>query len=219
MVDTSGHWWVESSRQDFDRIKRDPTFRAAFKLARATNAVLFCQLLLLENRVGDEPATQRLRLNAFLYLSALLFEAIEFAKTASKDLRHLAEFQSKFVPLFRNPEIQDVTAKVLKKLRNFGVFHFGDDAVPDALLSLDRDTYTFLHGRSSAIGDVYYGLADEALIHGALGLQGTPSEIETQLRSFITAVADLSAQFTEAADHVISAVLALDAWKPRGRIP
>ena len=109
MVDLSGHWWIECSDTEFQRIRSDPQFRTVLRLARATNAVRFCQLLLIEERDGDRPGTERLRLNAFLYLSSILFEAIEFAKAASKDLKDIPEFQAHFVPLFRDKKVQELT--------------------------------------------------------------------------------------------------------------
>lgn len=144
------------------------------RLARATNAIRTCQYLLLEEREEGFPELQRLRLNAFFYVGALLFEAFEFARSHSRRLKELDSFQERFVPLFRDDDLVGFISSPLKNLRNHGVFHFAGEPIPDALDSLDDDRVRFSIGEGSRAEKVYHFLADWAVLHASFEVPADP---------------------------------------------
>jgi hypothetical protein len=187
------------------------------RLGRAANAVRFCQYILLKRQQESTPSVQRERLNAFLYVCAVLFEGMEAAKKASKDLKMFKAFQEKFVPLFRDPSVQTLLTETLKPVRNQGVFHFSDDAIPSHLDGLSESSVTLVAGRGPAAGDSYVALADVALLYGALGVSGTLDEVYHQLRPLLKDVADLSARFGDAYEDLMAEVVGADAgWQMIG---
>ena len=204
---TDDTWSIDAAREAFTEIRKHPAFRAVIRLGRAGNAVAFCHRLLLQEHSEDTPAVQRERLNALLYVAAVLFEGIEAAKKLSKDLKDFEAFQQHFVPLFRDADVQELLTGALKPIRNQGVFHFSDEAIPEQLDAMDSDEVTLLIGKGHRSGDTYFALADVALLNGALGVEGDLEGVYAQLRPLLKRIADLSARFAEGVDHLVSEVV------------
>lgn len=210
-------WRAQLERDEVrSLLSSDPRLSAILKLARAANAVLFCHTVLLNTDQRDKMPDIRQRINAFLYVSAILFEAIELAKTQSALLKDVDGWQEEFVPLFRDRNVQQLTATILKRIRNQGVFHFGDDEIVQAVQRMESDHFVFVAGSGQSSGGAYYVLPDEALLHAALGITGGEEDLVERLERLISRVAKMAAAFTGAADRVISVVLHEQGWRVVG---
>lgn len=213
-------WQIRLARDKFTPPLDDPEFRTVVKLARAANAVLFCQLLLIEDRGKDSPQVQRIRMNALLYLCPLLYELFDLARVhVGRDLRNYPAFEQHFRPIFRDRSTTDLLEGPLKRVRNEGVFHFSSDSIPNGLAGLERETFNFLVADGKSVEGTYHSLADEAVVHAGFGVNGTTEEIYEQLRLVIKQVADLSARFAEAAEQLIAEVLLAKGWELAGDVP
>lgn len=210
--DKTTHWRITLPQTAFHLLMQDPEFREVVKLARAANAVLFCQLLLIEE-AADTAQRQRIRMNAFLYLCPVLYEALDYARNhLGKHLRHYTQFTAKFQPLFKDKRVWEFHDRVLKTVRNQGVFHFSSEGIPNGLAGLDRDSYDFVIADGQRVADVYHVLADEAVVHAGFGVSGTREDVVRDLRPLIQEAARLSTRFSEAAESLIAEVLLAKGW-------
>ena len=162
-------------------------------------------MILIVPEDDETPASQRQRLNAFLYLAASIYEAFLFARSQlGQEFREADAFRELFVPLFKDADVRELVERVLQPLRNKGVFHYTDDDILDGLATLEQEDYELATGYTQASGQVYYSMADEAVFRSALGLEGTSEQVHTQLRDFIHRTTKLSNRFCVAAEKLIS---------------
>lgn len=208
----SRRWQLEQDGEAVRNLVGDPLFRELVKLGRAVNSLRTCQYLLLEEREGDFPVTKRLRMTAFLYTAALLRESCEFIRN-SPHLNELDHYDEWFTPLFGDDEIREFIDGPLRDLRNQGVFHFGDESIPNAVAELEDETVVFQIGEADETGKVYHFLSDWAVLHAALDVPPAPEEAIACVRKFVERVRDLSVKVTRGADWLIAEGAKATGWR------
>lgn len=202
-------WEITLSKEEFERVKQDERFWAILTLARILNALRFVQLAGLSAESNDTPYTQRQRLNSFLFLGAILYDGLIFARSLGKHFREFPEFKDGFGRLFEDREVRDFSDNMLSKLRNKFVFHFDKDVAPEAIRSLDLTQYVFASGADRHTGTVHYWLADVASLFCLLDQDNGVSigDLQAWFTNLIHRTTDLSGRFGTAAEELIAAAM------------
>lgn len=202
-------WEITLSREQFKGLQKNERFWAVLTLARVVNALRFIQVAANSPESHDSPSVHRQIMNSCLFLGAVLYEGMAFAKSLGKHFKDMPAFSKDFGKLFEDPDVKKFHKRTLKKLRDKFVFHFDKDVAPGALRNLDLPQYVFISGRGNAVGEAYYWLADVASVNYLLDLDGDIHEKEflTSLSALLQRITDLSKCFGIAADELIAAAL------------
>ena len=208
-------WQIACAGDRFDGWRKDASFRAVVTLARIVNALNFAGYAMYAVENVDSPAATRQRLNAFLYVGATLFEAIDFLDRARKDLTRYSAFRERLAPLIDEPAARTLYKNRLSKLRNRGVFHFDPTFVPKTPGAEADGYYVFVKGRSLKSGETYYLLPDHSLLNGVIGVTPSHSEFSERARDLMHQTTRLMTGFIGAADELINEALDHPDWEPK----
>lgn len=207
-------WDISCTKDIFDTLKKDERFINLLTLARFFNALRFCQQPVIDAKSSDRPSASRQSINSFLFASSVLYEGFLLVEKLGQYFRDFDSFKNGFAVLLRDRKIRTLRETVLKRMRNKFVFHFDRDISLEALKDFELPNYRFATGFGKASGELYYGLADEAVMNYLLQPQenDTDDELNKRLRSMMIDVTELMGQFTEAAEHLIADVLLTMGW-------
>lgn len=104
-------------------------------------------------------------------------------------------------------------------MRNKFVFHFDRAVAQDALKDFELPSYRFSSSLGEASGEMYFGLADTAVINYLL--QPKPEESDEDLRlrylKMIQDITDLMGKFTDAAAQLMTEALVDMGWTAKIR--
>ncbi|MDB4890452.1 MAG: hypothetical protein JWL61_2307 [Gemmatimonadetes bacterium] len=208
-----GKWRVKCAAAKFDRWRADPSFSAVLTLGRIVNALSFAGYAMRPVQDTDTPAAFRQRLNAFMYIGATLFEAVEFLDRVRTDLHPYSSATRELFPLIDEPAMRELLAKRLKPLRNRAVFHFDSTFVPKTPgAEIDGD-YVFLNGLSDKSGEAYYDLADRSVMNTIIGVGPTHEEFDARSRALMIQASSMMRRFIGAANDVIHEALDHPDWE------
>jgi len=149
-----------------------------------------------------------------LYLAALIQEALRFAERLRQDFRDVKSFVDGLDSLLREPEVGAMRNGVLARLRDQAIYHHDDEVTTSSLPVMQAEAYVLASGQGNQRGDVYYELADMAVLQHALRPDGSPTAFGEAAAAFTTSLARLATRFAQSADELIGQVL-LDYRVPR----
>lgn len=168
-------WGISCTKEEFEKIKLDESFLGLLTLARFVNALQFCQKAAIDAKDDSNPSGVRSRINSFLFASSVLYEGFLLVERLSNQYKNLDSFKNGFGALLRDKPVTLLRTSVLKRARDKFVFHFDRDVAKEALQHFDIKDITFASGIGKAVGEMYFGLADELVINYLL----TPKENES----------------------------------------
>lgn len=209
-------WELRCSEEKFEDLKKDERFWSILTLSRAMNALRFCQVAFFHLPDEDTPSSRRQRINSFVFTGAVLYAALEFARTTlGKYFHHLPEFRKGFGSLFGDRAVREFRDTSLYRLRNKFVFHFDGEVAPQALRGFRKPPYIFESGHGPTVGNACYDLADLASLYFLLREEGDDQLSAEALEEAFKArfvglmqrMKDLSGRFGIAADELIAAAL------------
>lgn len=208
-------WELRCSEEKFEDLRNDERFWAILTLARTMNALRFCQTAFFHLPDEDTPSARRQRINSFVFTGAVLYAALEFARTLGKYFRHLPVYGEGIGSLLRDRAVRRFRDTSLYRLRNKFVFHFDEDVAPQALQGFQKPPYIFDSGQGPKIGNAYYDLADSASLYfllmeeddDQLSAEELEKAVEARFRDLTGRMSDLSGRFGAAADELIAAGL------------
>ena len=207
-------WDITCTKEIFDTLRTDERFLNLLTLARFFNALRFCQQPVIGAIKSDKPSASRQSINSFLFASSVLYEGFLLVERLGQYFKDLDSFKNGFAVLLRDKKVKTIRETTLKRMRNKFVFHFDRDLALEALKDFELQNYRFATGFGKASGELYYGLADEAVMNYLLQPQcnDSDSELNKRLRTMIKDITELMGQFTEAAVRLIAEVLLTMGW-------
>ncbi len=215
MTDKPLQIYCESA--EFDRLSGDEAFQRLVGLARIINSLRFTHGAVAHLSDARTPSSNRQVVSSFLYLAALLFEGLRVTQTLGASFNSLTSFQNGFGKLHADPEVQKLQKELLSRIRNKVVYHLDKDVVPEGLeLLAGQQEYVFMSGSDLTNGEVYFDLADEAVVHFIVGEKAGSPEFTTKYTDLLRRTTDLSTRFSAAGDELIAEVLISQGWKTRG---
>jgi len=150
-------------------------------------------------------------------LAALLNEGLRVTQTLGASFKSLKSFQNGFGKLHADPEVQRLQ-KELSQIRNKVVYHLDKDVVPEGLeLLAGQQEYVFMSGSDLTNGEIYFDLADDAVVHFIVREQAGSPEFSAKYSDLLRRTTELSMRFSAAGDELITEVLISQGWKTRGK--
>jgi len=207
-------WDITCTKEIFDTLRTDERFLNLLTLARFFNALRFCQQPVIGAIKSDKPSASRQSINSFLFASSVLYEGFLHVEKLGQYFRDFDSFKNGFAVLLRDKKIKKLRATALKRMRNKFVFHFDREVSMEALKDFEIPNYRFATGFGKASGELYYGLADEAVMNYLLQPQpeDTDGALNKRLRSLMEDITELLGKFTKAAELLIADALVTMGW-------
>ncbi len=171
---------ITCSKDQFELLRTDEKFLELLSLARVLNALRFFHKTTVDSYALSGPVRARSIINSFLYLGSVLYEGFHTVEKLGKDLKNLDSFNSGFGVLLKDKTVRSFRKLVLHRMRNKFVFHFDVTVAKEALKEFQMSEYKFASGVGKAGGDMYFGLADEAVINYLL--EPVPNEPDENLK-------------------------------------
>lgn len=216
-TDFEGPWELACSEAGFARWRDQSGFRALVTLARAVNAIRFAGYALYPIATADSPAASRQRLNSFMYVGALLYEAALFLRKYRGDLSQYVSFGPLAQTMLDDIGATQLINDELRQLRNRAVFHFDPRFVPRTLGDAEGGFFIFGRGANFKAGETYYDMADRSALNSLVG--GVPSDLEfrERIKELIVRTTALMKGFLDGADTLIADTLTGPDWQVRAR--
>ena len=200
---------ITCSKERFDLLKTDEHFLGLLTLARVVNALRFCQQAAIDAKDIAGPAGARSRINSLLYASSVLYEGFLVIEKIEKNFKNLDSFINGFGSLLRDRIVRSLRESVLNRMRNKFVFHFDPDVAMESFKNFELSEYKFASGIGKASGEMYFGLADEAVLNYLL--QPTQNEPNDSLKGrwekILQETTQIIGRFTESAERLMADVL------------
>lgn len=207
MEDITYH--ITCSKERFDLLKTDERFLGLLTLARAVNALRFCQKAGIDAKDTPGPSGARSTINSVLYASSALYEGFIVVERLGTHFKNLDSFKSGFGALLRDKTVRSFRESILSRMRNKFAFHFDLDVAKEAFDHFELREYTFASGIGKASGELYFGLADEAVMNYLL--QPAENESNESLKDrylkILQNTAQLMVRFTDSAERLMADVL------------
>ena len=201
---------IVCSKETFNLLKADESFLGLLTLARAVNAMRFCQKAGIDSKSTVGPAGARSRINSFLFAGSVLYQGFITAEGLGKHFRHLDSYKEGFQELLNDSDVQSFRKSVLHRMRNKFVFHFDRDVAKESLgKNFDLKEYKFASGIGDASGEMYFGLADEAAIHYLLDPTENESNesLKARFEKILEDTTRLMGRFTDSGEKLMADVL------------
>lgn len=178
-------------------------------LSRAVNALRFCQQAAIDAKDMAGPAGARSRINSFLYASSALYEGFLIVEKLGKHFKNIDSFTNGLGSLLKDKSARSLRESMLNRMRNKFVFHFDPDVARESFTNFELSEYKFASGIGKASGEMYFGLADEAVINFLL--QPTQNEPDESLKSrwekILEETAQIMGRFIESAERLMADAL------------
>jgi hypothetical protein len=216
-TDYEGPWELACSETDFLRWRDESGFRALVTLARAVNAIRFAGYALYPVSTADSPAASRQRLNSFMYVGALLYEAALFLRKYRADLTPYVSFGPLAQTMLDDPDATQFIDDKLHQLRNRAVFHFDPRFVPRTLGDAEGGFFIFGRGATFKAGETYYDMADRSALNSLVGGVPSDAEFRERIKDLIVRTTALMKGFLDGADALIAGTLTDPDWRVRAK--
>jgi hypothetical protein len=200
---------ITCTQETFDRLKTDERFLALLTLGRVINALRFCQKAALDAKSVVGPAGARTWINSFLFASSVLYEAFLAIEKLAMHFKDFDSYKNGFAVLLKDRNTQSLRQSVLYRMRNKFVFHFDKDVAKESFENFELPVYKFASGKGRTSGEMYFGLADEAVMNYLLQpTDEEPSEsIKARYQKMLQDVTQLMGRFTASAEQLIMDVM------------
>lgn len=202
-------WDIACSQETFSRLKTDERFLALLTLARVINALRFCQGAALYSKDVPGPAGVRTHINSFLFAGSVLYEGFLAVEQLALHFRDLDSYRNGFGNLLKDRSIQSLRQSVFHRMRNKFVFHFDKDVAKEAFDDFQLPAYKFASGIGKKSGEMYFGLADEAVLNYLLQpAANEPDEsLKERFKKILQDTTQLMGRFVESAEYLMSDVI------------
>jgi len=210
-------WEIVCSKDKFDDLKSDDRFLALLTLARFVNALRFCQQAAIDAWNKGAPSGSRQRINSVWFSGSVLYEGFRVVENLGKYYRDLNSFKNGFAIFLKDKDIRALKETSLERMRNKFVFHFDQDVAREALNNFKLSTYTFAVSRGRASGEMYFNLADEAVVNYLLQPEAEECDHDLQVRfeNLIEQITNTMGRFVRATEDLMAEALAGMGWKSR----
>jgi hypothetical protein len=197
---------ISCSKETFDRLKTDECFLALLTLARVINALRFCQKAAIDAKAVAGPAGARSRINSFLFASSVLYEGFLTVEKLAVHFKSFDSYRNGLAVLLKDKDTQSIRQSVLQRMRNKFVFHFDRDVAKESFDHFDLPVYKFASGTGKASGEMYFGLADEAVMNYLLQPANNESDksIRNRYEKILQDTTRLMGRFTESAERLMA---------------
>jgi hypothetical protein len=202
---------ITCSQETFDRIKMDERFLALLTLARVINALRFCQKAAIDAKAVAGPAGARAWINSFLFAASVLYEGFLAVERLAVHFKDFDSYRNGFAVLLKDRATQSLRQSVLHRMRNKFVFHFDRDVAKESFDHFfELPVYKFASGTGRASGEMYFGLADEAVMNYLLqpADQEPDESVKTRYKKIVQDTTQLMGRFTESAERLMMDVMA-----------
>lgn len=207
---------VYSTPEQFEQARQDPAFQQVVALARIDNTIRFAHGAVVHIERDMSPSEERQLMSSFLYLSALLFEGLKLTRTLGKNFRGFQSFADGFARLHADPTVKELRTKVLDVVRNKVVYHLDSDVISGGLeLLTDAHEFVFLSASDLTVGEIYFRLADEAVIHFIVGEKIGTAAFRDRFTTILSRTTDLSIRFSDSSAKLITEYLLSVGWHTR----
>lgn len=196
------------SPEHFATIATSSLLAPALRLARSVNALRALITATVPSAVLSDGLRVRQSTNTLLYLGATLYEALEVLDHLGPALGVLESTREHLLPIKKWRELRKFKKTVLWPLRKSVVFHFDEDVLPRAFHELKFDPTVFRSEDSNHPRDLFYELADVALLPAAFK-EGEHSTFLTNYRGFLNDTIVYTGYYCRAADEVLTEVATL----------
>lgn len=150
-----------------------------------------------------------------VYLGAILWEAFSFADRLGEHFRDSPAFKKHMVPLLKEPAVRELRAGLLARLRNQAVYHHDDAVIPAGLELVGDGATVLLSATGTTRRDLYYDLADIAVMQFALGGSADVEHFAERGTAALNAIVATALRFAAAADHLIKEYAQRTGWRLR----
>ena len=200
---------VTCSQETFDHLKTDERFLALLTLARVINALRFCQKAAIDAKAVVGPSGARSWVNSFLFAGSVLYEGFLAVERLTIHFKDLDSYRNGFGVLLKDGNTQSLRQSVLNRIRNKFVFHFDRDVAKESFKHFELPVYKFASGTGKASGEIYFGLADEAVMNYLLQpADDEPDEsVKTRYEKILQDTTQLMVRFTESAERLMTDVM------------
>lgn len=198
---------------EFTPHRTSPHFRRLVTLARIVNSLRFTEIAGVEQNHKEGPSPSRQRVSAFLYMAALLYEGLRFAKRIAKDFQGSPAYRTGFSELLRDPEVRSLRDGLLARLRNQAIYHHDDEVAELGLQLLNEPEYVFVSTSGRTNADFYYDLADLTVVRFAINEDLDRGEFYRRFKEEMERTVAVAFRFSECADRLIVEGLKDLGWK------
>lgn len=197
------------SKETFDRLKTNDCFLALLTLARVVNALRFCQKAAIDAKTVEGPAGARSKINSFLFAASVLYEGFLTVQKLAVHFKDFDSYRNGFGVLLKDKDIQFLRQAVLQRMRKKFVFHFDRDVANESFEHFELPFYKFASGVGKASGEMYFGLADEAVVNYLLRpADNEPYEsIKNRYEVILKDTTRLMGRFTASAEQLMAEVM------------
>lgn len=112
-----GYREIQTSKEEFDKLRSNRQFAKLLNLARVVNTLYFCFNAFLDYSDDSSPAGRRQYINASLFSAAVLFEGLTVADTLEKHFGHRDSYREGFGKFLAEDETKQLRSNVLRKMR------------------------------------------------------------------------------------------------------
>jgi hypothetical protein len=200
---------ISCAQETFDRLKTDERFLALLTLARVVNALRFCLKADIDAKTVTGPTGARTRINSFLFAGSVLYEGFLAVERLGMHFKDLDSYRNGFGVLLKDRATQSLRQSVLHRMRNKFVFHFDRDVARESFDHFQLPAYKFASGIGEASGEMYFGLADEAVMNYLLQPAHNESDesLKARYANILQDTAQLMGRFTESAEGLMADVM------------
>ncbi len=201
-------WQVSCSPEQFIALRTQPDFQQLVALARWANAYRSI-IVAFPKRPKNTPAGHRQRINAILFLSALLYEGWALVKRMGQHYHTYDAWKNGLGPMLKDRRFVRLVENQLGPLRSQTVFHFLEHETARRLAEHEPDgPVIFLSTRGTRSLEASYDLADLVALRTLCGDPAASAwELFTQAENIGAQIAQLARPFTKSADELIAEAL------------
>jgi hypothetical protein len=200
---------ITCSKETFDSLKADERFLGLLTLARVVNSLRFFQREFIDSKNVSGPVGARSCINSFLFGASVLYEGFLTVEKIGTHFKALDSYREGFGALLKDKDIQNFRQSVLYRVRNKFVFHFDRNVVKESFEHFQLPTYKFASGIGKASGEMYFGLADEAVMNYLLQpSDNEPNEsVRARYKKIMQDTTQLMGRFNESAERLMADVM------------
>ena len=194
---------LELSKEDLERLEQESLFVDLLLLGRISNSLRFAHTAPLEVYDEGTPRAARQLNGAFFVQVAFAVEALDTLKKLTAHLKDYDVWRREIVPLFRDPEVQELEKDSVRDLRRKLVFHFEREAIEEGIGRTRQKDWVLAAMGGRRRMDTYFPLADEVAVAFLVPTRGLDDEgYRSEVLPWLGRATDLSLRIAEAVETV-----------------
>jgi hypothetical protein len=138
-----------------------------------------------------------------------LYEGFLVVEKLGRYFKDLDSFRIGFGALLRDKTVGFFRESALKRMRNKFVFHFDLDVAKESFNHFKLPEYNFASGTGRTSGEMYFGLADEAVMNYLLQPAENESDesLKDRYEKILEDITQIMGRFSESAERLMADVL------------